>query len=152
VFSEPVASEDPLDISEMAEGSLDTPPVASELSLEVHDFDEEYSESSAHVPGLEEDEAEMHEASEGTPDIPSELAALNGKVLQFMKRFHLELENPDLLARALRCTDFKASHDIRSLSFVGDSVFRLYAAAVGQEKGYHVCIKALTRQMPDHQS
>jgi dsRNA-specific ribonuclease len=69
-----------------------------------------------------------------------------------MKRFHLELENPDLLARALRCTDFKASHDIRSLSFVGDSVFRLYAAAVGQEKGYHVCIKALTRQMPDHQS
>ncbi|KAL3482612.1 hypothetical protein BJX62DRAFT_221376 [Aspergillus germanicus] len=153
VLSELLASQDPLDISETADVSLDTPPVDPALTVEVHDFDDEYSESSVDIPGLEEDEAEMHEVSEGTPDAPSKPAALNGRVIQFMKRFHLELENPELIARALRCTDLKPSDDVRSFSLVGGSVFRLYAAAVGQENGYPVSkVVAILRMMYSHKA
>jgi hypothetical protein len=138
VVSQSAGSEDPVAVSETVDVSLDSPPIDSEVSVEVYDFDEELGESSDDIPGLVEDEAYVHRASEDIPDLSPDPTGLSGRVIAFMERFHLELENPDLLVRALRCRSLRATDDARSLSFVGDAVFRLYAATLGQEKGHSV--------------
>ncbi|CEN59248.1 hypothetical protein ASPCAL01700 [Aspergillus calidoustus] len=146
VVSQSAGSEDPVAVSETVDVSLDSPPVDSEVSVEVYDFDEELGESSDDIPGLVEDEAYVHRASEDIPDLSPDPTGLSGRVIAFMERFHLELENPDLLVRALRCRSLRATDDARSLSFVGDAVFRLYAATLGQEKGHSVGqVAALTK-------
>ncbi|KAJ0415824.1 hypothetical protein BJY00DRAFT_292942 [Aspergillus carlsbadensis] len=135
VFTESKAPEDSFDVSETADVAVGTPTVDSEAAVEVHDFDEEYS-GSIDLIGLDEDEVDLPRPSEDSPDASLDAAALDGRVLSFMNRFHLQLDSPDLLVKALRCTGLRTTAEARSLAMVGYTVFRLYATVFGQANGF----------------